>query len=103
MRLRWILLPFLVYSMGITTQSVAADLYGRQGVKPQAVRQGNLGSCQVCPRFGESLPLSSNHQTPGSGTLPRFTPIGNTFRVVRRASVAALRRAKALSAAQRTT
>jgi hypothetical protein len=31
--------------MGLPLQCVAADLYGRQGVKPQAVRQGKLGSC----------------------------------------------------------
>jgi hypothetical protein len=56
---RWLLLAFLVCSMGLTLQSVAADLYGRQGVKPQAVRQGNLGSCYfhaVIAALAESQP-----------------------------------------------
>ena len=31
--------------MALPLPGVAADLYGPQGVKPQAVRQGKLGSC----------------------------------------------------------
>ena len=31
--------------MALPPQGVAADLYGPLGVKPQAVRQGKLGSC----------------------------------------------------------
>jgi len=38
-------MALLVCWMGLPLQSVAADLYGPQGVKPQAVRQGRLGSC----------------------------------------------------------
>jgi len=35
----------VVCSMAFPLQGVARDLYGPQGVKPQAVRQGKLGSC----------------------------------------------------------
>jgi hypothetical protein len=38
-------MALLLCSMGLPLQSIAADLYGPQGVKPQAVRQGKLGSC----------------------------------------------------------
>jgi len=40
-----LLLAFLACLLGVTLRGVAKDLYGRQGVTPQAVRQGNLGSC----------------------------------------------------------
>jgi hypothetical protein len=43
--LRWFLMALLVCSIGPPLQGFAADLYGRQGVKPEAVRQGRLGSC----------------------------------------------------------
>jgi hypothetical protein len=59
MQLQWFLLPLLLCSMGVSLQSVAADLYGRLGVKPQAVRQGNLGSCYfhaVIAALAESQP-----------------------------------------------
>ncbi|MGD0008767.1 MAG: C2 family cysteine protease [Terriglobia bacterium] len=38
-------MALLLCSMALPLQGVAADLYGPQGVKPQAVRQGKLGSC----------------------------------------------------------
>jgi hypothetical protein len=38
-------MALLLCSMALPLQGVAADLYGPQGVKPQAVRQGRLGSC----------------------------------------------------------
>ena len=38
-------LAFLLLSMSLPLQGVATDLYGPQGVKPEAVRQGTLGSC----------------------------------------------------------
>jgi len=45
--LRWIALGFLTWSIAsLTMRGVAADeLYGPPGVKPEAVRQGTLGSC----------------------------------------------------------
>jgi hypothetical protein len=45
--------------MGLPLQGVATDLYGQQGVKPQAVRQGKLGSCYfhaVIAALAESQP-----------------------------------------------
>jgi len=38
-------MAFLLCSIALPLQGVGADLYGPQGVKPQAVRQGRLGSC----------------------------------------------------------
>jgi len=38
-------MALLLCLMALPLQGVAADLYGPQGVKPQAVRQGKLGSC----------------------------------------------------------
>jgi hypothetical protein len=38
-------MALLLCSMALPLPSVATDLYGPQGVKPQAVRQGKLGSC----------------------------------------------------------
>jgi hypothetical protein len=56
-----LLLAFLACSLGLTHQGVPTDLYGRQGVTPQAVRQGNLGSCYfhaVIAALAESQPAT---------------------------------------------
>lgn len=42
---RWLSIALLAGSLALPLQGVAEDLYGPQGVKPQAVRQGRLGSC----------------------------------------------------------
>ena len=52
-------MALLVCSMGLPLQAVATDLYGPHGVKPQAVRQGKLGSCYfhaVIAALAESQP-----------------------------------------------
>jgi hypothetical protein len=43
---RWLCCQaFLLASISLPLNGVATDLYGPQGIKPQAVRQGRLGSC----------------------------------------------------------
>jgi hypothetical protein len=66
-------MALLVCWMGLPLQGVATDLYGQQGVKPQAVRQGKLGSCYfhaVIAALAESQPegLQRMIQANGDGT-----------------------------------
>jgi len=75
----WLLLAFLACLLGVTPQGAAKDLYGRQGVTPQAVRQGNLGSCYfhaVIAALAESQPETIQRmiQANSNGTYTvRFT------------------------------